>query len=78
MQLNLHKNNDVDDSRGQQPRPRLVHFDLTVGELPGPETAVFWLLSALRAHTKTSYKTDLHSKTLRALKRPGGPGQTRR
>jgi hypothetical protein len=43
------------------------------------ENRSFWLLSALRAHTrthaKTPYKTDLHRKTLRALKRPGGPGQ---
>ena len=34
----------------------------------------FGPLSALRAHTKTPYKTDLHRKTLRnakALKRPG-------
>jgi hypothetical protein len=30
----------------------------------------FWLLSALRAHTKAPYKTDLHRKTLMALKRP--------
>jgi hypothetical protein len=35
----------------------------------------FWLLSALRAHTKMPYKTDLYRKTLRALKRPGRPGQ---
>jgi hypothetical protein len=35
----------------------------------------FWCLSALRAHTKAPYKTDLHRKTLRALNRPGGPGQ---
>jgi hypothetical protein len=35
----------------------------------------FWCLSALRAHTKAPYKTDLHRKTLRELKRPGGPGQ---
>jgi hypothetical protein len=35
----------------------------------------FWLLSALRAHTKAPSKTDLHRETLRALKRPGGPGQ---
>jgi hypothetical protein len=31
----------------------------------------FWLLSALRAHTKAPYKTDLHRKTLMALNRPG-------
>jgi hypothetical protein len=35
----------------------------------------FWCLSALRSHTKAPYKTDLHRKTLRELKRPGGPGQ---
>jgi hypothetical protein len=35
----------------------------------------FWRLSALRAHTKAPYKTDLNRKTLRALKRPGRPGQ---
>ena len=35
----------------------------------------FWCLCTLRAHTKAPYKTDLHRKTLRALKRPGGPGQ---
>jgi hypothetical protein len=35
----------------------------------------FWCLSAMRAHTKAPYKTDLHRKTLRELKRPGGPGQ---
>jgi hypothetical protein len=27
----------------------------------------FWLLSALRAHTKTPYKTDLYRQMLRAL-----------
>ena len=32
-------------------------------------------LSALRAHTKTPYKNDLHRKKLRALNRPGGRGQ---
>jgi hypothetical protein len=31
----------------------------------------FWRLSALRAHTKAPYKTDLLWKTPRALKRPG-------
>ena len=31
----------------------------------------FWPLSALRAHTKAPYKTDLHSKMLMALKSPG-------
>ena len=31
----------------------------------------FWLLSALRAHTKAPYKTDLHRETLMALNRPG-------
>jgi hypothetical protein len=31
----------------------------------------FWLLSALRAHTKAPYKTDLLGKTLRAFSRPG-------
>ena len=31
----------------------------------------FRLLSALRAHTKAPYKTDLHRKTLMALNRPG-------
>ena len=30
----------------------------------------FWLLSALRAHTKAPHKIDLHKKTLRALNRP--------
>jgi hypothetical protein len=30
----------------------------------------FWLLRALRAHTKAPYKTDLNRKTLRALNRP--------
>ena len=34
----------------------------------------FWLLSALRAHTKVPYKADLHRDTLRALNRPGRPG----
>ena len=29
----------------------------------------FWQLSALRAHTKAPYKTDLHRKTRRALNR---------
>ena len=38
--------------------------------LPGPEPAVFWLLSAPRAHTKAPYKMDLHRKTRRALDRP--------
>ena len=41
-----------------------------------------WCLSALRAHTKAPYKTDLHRKTLRALNRPKaaraeGDGQDR-
>jgi hypothetical protein len=31
----------------------------------------FWLLSALRAHTKMPYKIDLLWETLRALKHPG-------
>jgi hypothetical protein len=31
----------------------------------------FWLLSALRAHTKPPYRTGLHRKTLRVLNRPG-------
>jgi hypothetical protein len=31
----------------------------------------FWPLSALRAHTKAPYKTDLIWKTLRPLERPG-------
>ena len=35
----------------------------------------FQLSSAPRAHAKPPSKTDLHRKTLRALKRPGGPGQ---
>jgi hypothetical protein len=30
----------------------------------------FWRLSALRAHTKRPIQTELHRKTLRALKRP--------
>ena len=34
----------------------------------------FRLLSALRAHTKTPYRTHLYRKTLRVLKRPGRPG----
>jgi hypothetical protein len=38
--------------------------------LPAPETAVFGLLSALRAHTKAPYKTDFQRKTLMALNRP--------
>ena len=38
---------------------------------------VLFTLSALRAPTKAPYKTDLHRKTRRALKRPGGPGQGR-
>ena len=37
---------------------------------PGPETAIFRPLSALRAHTKVPYKMDFHWKTLRALNRP--------
>jgi hypothetical protein len=39
-------------------------------QLPGPGTAVFWRLSALRAHAKPPYKMDFHSETLRALNRP--------
>jgi hypothetical protein len=35
------------------------------------ETRRFWLLSALRAHTKVPHKTVLLWKTLRALKCPG-------
>jgi hypothetical protein len=38
--------------------------------LPGPENRRFWPSSALRAHTKTPWKTDLHRETLRALNRP--------
>ena len=38
---------------------------------------VLFTLSALRAHTKAAYKTDLHREMLRALKRPRGPGQGR-
>ena len=30
----------------------------------------FWLLSAMCAHTKAPYRTDLHRKTLRALNHP--------
>ena len=30
----------------------------------------FWLLSALRAHTKAPYKIDFHRKTRTALNRP--------
>ena len=44
--------------------------------LPGQETAIFWLLSALCTHTKTPRKTDLLRKTLRLLK-PFCPGQAR-
>jgi hypothetical protein len=37
-----------------------VHVDaLAEQHLPGPENAVFWLLSGLRAHAKIPYKTDL-------------------
>jgi hypothetical protein len=39
------------------------------------ENRRFSLSSALRVHTKPPYKIDLHRKMLRALKRPGGPGQ---
>jgi hypothetical protein len=35
----------------------------------------FWGLSALCAHTKAPYRTDLHRETLRALNRPRRPGQ---
>ena len=39
-------------------------------ELPGGGgNRRFWPLSALRAHTKAPYKTDLHRKTRRALNR---------
>ena len=38
----------------------------------------FWCLSALRAHTKAPYKTDLHRKTLMALNHPRRPGQRER
>jgi hypothetical protein len=45
---------------------------------PGPTSSTararnhrFWRLSALRAHTKAPYKTDLHRKTLMTLNRPG-------
>jgi hypothetical protein len=31
----------------------------------------FWCFSALRAHAKAPYKTDLHRKTLSVLNRPG-------
>jgi hypothetical protein len=58
--------------------PEVASLASTRGRLPGPKTAVFWLLSALRAHTKAPYKNDSHRKTLRALKRPGGPGQRRK
>jgi hypothetical protein len=36
--------------------------------LPAPDTAVFGLLSTLRAHTKAPYKMDLHRKMLRNAK----------
>jgi hypothetical protein len=41
--------------------------DTIRGGLPGPKIAVFWLLSALRAHTKAPYKTYLLWETLRVL-----------
>jgi hypothetical protein len=45
---------------------------------PAPARAEnFWLSLTSRAHTKSPYKTDLLWKTLRALKRPGGPGPSR-
>jgi hypothetical protein len=37
---------------------------------PGPEIAVFWLLSALRAHTKAHTQSIFSRKTLRVLSRP--------
>ena len=43
--------------------------------LPGPETAVFWLLSALRTHTKAPYKIDSIWETLRVLKSLNRPGR---
>jgi hypothetical protein len=39
------------------------------------ENRRFWLLSALRAHTKAPYNHDLLWNMLRPLKRPGGPGR---
>ena len=40
------------------------------GPLPGAGNRRFRPLSALRAHTKAPYKTNLHRKTLMALNRP--------
>ena len=40
----------------------------------GPEHRRFWPLSALRAHKKPPYKTDLLWETERALNRPPGAG----
>jgi hypothetical protein len=57
------------------PRPFLIScFRVTsgIGQPPSARAANrrFWLLSALRAHTKAPYKIDLHWETLRALSRP--------
>jgi hypothetical protein len=66
---------------GDQPLPQLDHQPALLGlvELPGPETAVFWLLSALRAHTKAPHNNnnDLLWKMLstHAQTPLGGPGR---
>ena len=63
-------------NRDASPRPTTHRrpkgaADAESGSLPGPETAVFWLRSALRTHTKASYKIDLLRETLRKLERHG-------
>jgi hypothetical protein len=54
----------------------------TVGSAPDcpGRKSPFWCLSALRAHTKPPYKTDLYRKTLRlpCLTAPGGLRQLKR
>ena len=51
---------DVRVARGARPRP----------DLPRAGNRHLWLLSALRAHTKAPWKTDLLWETLRVLNRP--------
>ena len=51
-----------------------VHHLVRVEVAARAGTRRFWRSSALRAHTKAPYITDLLWKTLRALKRPGRPG----
>ena len=58
------------DGKGKRRTPREHLLPLQLPLPGGAGNRRFWLLSALRAHTKAPYKTDFHRKMLRALNRP--------